>query len=152
LIKEHTLRLRIALDFPQLLSAHNFDVGKISRNRLLDIFKCLYPIRKYIASIHLWGKCIGKNGRISAHVGTLDSYFKGLRCKDITADNVITLNSYVGVATSNDDNNIKRLFLMELHNLLNDGLARYFLPEVNSRSEHLQSIVRDLIDSGFKFI
>ena len=84
-------------------------------------------------------------------MGTLDSYFKGLRCKDITADNVITLNSYTGVDASNDDNNIKRHFLRELHNLLSDGSARYFLPEVNSKSEHLQSIVRDLIDSGFKF-
>lgn len=150
LIKEHNLKLRIALDFPQLFSAHHFDVGKFSKDGLLEIFKQLYPVRKYITSIHLWGKCLGKNDRISAHMGTLDSYFKGLRCKDITADNIITLDLYTEVDTSNDD--IKRYFLRKLHNLLSDGSARYFLPEVNSKSEHLQSIVRDLIDSGFKFI
>ncbi|EDY36116.1 hypothetical protein ABOONEI_2103 [Aciduliprofundum boonei T469] len=153
LIKEHNLKLRIALDFPQLFSAHHFDVGRFTKDGMSEIFKQLYPIRKCIGSIHLWGKCLGKNNRISAHMGTLDSYFKGLRCEDITADNVITLNSYTEVdASNNDDNNIKRHFLRELHNLLSDGSARYFLPEVNSKSGHLQSIVRDLIDLGFKFI
>lgn len=152
LIREHNLKLRFALDFPQLFSAHHLDIGKFSKNELLKIFEKLYPVRKYIASIHLWGKCLGKNNRISAHMGTLDSYFKGLRCEDITALNVITLDSYIEVGASSDDNNIKRYFLRELHSLLSDGSVRYFLPEVNSKSEHLQTIVRDLIGSDFKFI
>lgn len=126
------------MDFPQLFSVHHFVIGKFSKNGLLEIFKQLYPIREYIASIHLWGKCLGKNNRISAHMGTLDSYFKGLRCEDITAVNVITLDSYTDVETSSDDNNIKRYFLRELHNLLSDSSLRYFLPEVNSKSEHVQ--------------
>jgi hypothetical protein len=149
LIKEHDLKLRIALDFPQLFSAHGFDIGKFSKNELSEIFKQLYSVRRYIASIHLWGKCIGKNNRASAHMGTLDSYFKGLRCTDI--DKIVVPNSYTETVVSSYDD-IKRYFLRELYNLLNDGRVRYFLPEVNSRADHLKSIVRDLINSGFKFI
>jgi len=152
LIKEHNLKLRIALDFPQLFSAHHLDIRKFSKDRMLEILKQLCPVREYIASIHLWGKCLGKNGRINVHKGTLDSYFKGLSCEDISANNVITLNSYAGVDASKEDNPVKGHFLRELHNLLSDGKVRYFLPEVNSEPEHLQSIVMDLIDSGFKFI
>lgn len=151
LIREHNLKLKIALDIPQLFSAYHLEIGKFSKNRLSEIFKELYPVRKYIASIHLWGKCFGKNNRISAHMGTLDSYFNGLRCEDLSTLNVNTLNSYLKEKVLNN-NDIKKYFLGELYNLLNDGKVRYFLPEVNSRSEHLQSIVRDLIDSGFKFV
>ena len=61
-----------------------------------------------------------------AHVGDLDSYF---------------------------DNNekIKKTFLDELYNLLDDDLSRYLVPEVNSSNDDFLSIISDLIDSGFEF-
>lgn len=82
LIKEHELKLRIALDLPQLFSRHRFKIGKFSKSKLSEIFTQLQSIREYIACIHIWGKCLGKNNRIIPHTGTLDSYFKGLKCKD----------------------------------------------------------------------
>ncbi len=36
--------------------------------------------------------------------------------------------------------------------LFNDKKVRYFVPEVNSSANDLESIVTDLINSGFKFV
>lgn len=140
LIETRELKLRIALDIPQLFSAHSIEIGKFSKERISQIFKELYPIREYIMSIHLWGKCLGKNKRPTSHVGTLDSYFGGLKCKELSKGNL-----------QDQVREIKVHFLRELHDLLNDGLVRYFVPEVNS-STHLHSIVKDLISFGFEFI
>jgi len=38
-----------------------------------------------------------------------------------------------------------------LYDLLNDGRQRYFLPEVNSSADILDSIVTDFIEAGFIF-
>jgi len=138
LIKRHGLELRIALDIPQLFSAHGLSIGRFSTYKIKSIFRQLYAIREYIMSIHLWGKCLGRNNRIVSHVGTFDSYFGGLKCQSIGT------NPPTG-------NMIKRVFLEELYNLFDDGKERYFLPEVNNRS-HLRSIVLDLINAGFKFV
>ena len=43
-------------------------------------------------------------------------------------------------------------FFTELYNILNDGNTRYFVPEVNSKTVDLESIVSDFIDTGFKFV
>jgi len=152
LIKEHNLRLRIALDFPQLFSAHHFAIGRFRKRGIEDLLEQLYTVREYIKSIHLWGKCLGKNNRVCSHMGTLDSYFEGMQCKDIAVDDTIKIHSYSGADSPTDDKSIKRHFLRELHDLLDDGSVRYFLPEVNSKSEHLHSLVRDLLESGFTFV
>lgn len=120
-INETSLRLNIALDIPQLFTAHggpaNFNTENI-RNFLLD----LNPIIHRVRSIHLWGK----KGKVP-HVGDLNDYF-------------------------NDDHSKKTVFLSTLVELLGDGRPRYFVPEVNSKSEHLQSIVSDLEDAGINFV
>lgn len=152
LIRKRKLKLRFALDIPQLFSAHNLDRKSFSKRKLQEIFEKLYPLRDLIASIHIWGKCIGKNGKPSAHMGTLDSYFKGLMCKEPNSTSEFTPSLYKEIRASEDNEDIKSFFLSELYNLLDDNLPRYFLPEVNSKSEHLQSIVNDLIKWGFKFI
>ena len=82
--------------------------------------------RDLIRGIHLWGKKSNINGRFTSHVGNLDTYFQNKELKEV--------------------------FLKEIFNLLNDGKSRYFVPEVNSSEENLQSIVKDMIDVGYKFI
>jgi hypothetical protein len=45
----------------------------------------------------------------------------------------------------------KEAFFTGLHRLFEDGKPRYFLPEVNSSRDDLQSIVSDFISEGFEF-
>ena len=60
------------------------------------------------------------------HVGNLDSYFEG-------------------------NKTMKQPFLEGLYDLINDGITRYFVPDVNSGGQDVASIVRDLISVGFSF-
>jgi hypothetical protein len=91
-----------------------------------NMFPTLKSCRKRIRSIHLWGKRRAENGRLGVHIGNLDTYFEGNKA-------------------------MKRLFLGGLHDLMNDGLKRYFVPEVNSGDQGVSSIVNDLISVGFSF-
>lgn len=50
------------------------------------------------------------------------------------------------------DMDFKKTFLEFIFDTFNDGIDRYFVPEVNSGSEDLISIVNDLSEVGFKFI
>lgn len=119
------LRLGIVLDIPQLISQMG-DVSRLSEGSLKDMFTALRSCRKRIRSIHLWGKRRGANGRLGVHIGNLDTYFEGNKA-------------------------MKQLFLEELHDLMNDNLTRYFVPEVNSGDEDVASIVNDLFSVGFRF-
>ena len=49
------------------------------------------------------------------------------------------------------DNTLKEFFLTSLYHLLDDGMPRFFVPEVNSGDDDLASIVNDLIKAGFTF-
>jgi len=137
-ISANELKLKLVLDIPQLFSAHGLEPSKMSKEKISKIFEDLYPIREYIAGIHLWGKCIGKNNRLASHAGTLNSYFGRTKCREHTI-------------ISSQARRLKEHFLTELYNLLDDGIARYFVPEVNNK-DGLHAIVKDLINFGFKFI
>jgi len=50
------------------------------------------------------------------------------------------------------DLDYKKTFLEYMFDTFNDGIDRYFVPEVNSGREDLVSIVNDLRNEGFKFI
>ena len=77
----------------------------------------------FIDGIHLWGK---SGPHRQPHYGDLNTYFRG-------------------------DPDVKAAFLARLYDLLADGRPRFFVPEVNSRQEDLDSIVRDLLQAGFRF-
>lgn len=139
LIARNNLKLRMVLDIPQLFSAHGLEPGKMSKEKISKIFEELYPVREFIASIHLWGKCISKNNRHASHAGDLNSYFGRTKCGEKHA------------SVDPRAMEIKEHFLNELYNLLEDGMPRYFVPEVNSKA-HLHAIVKDLTEFGFKFI
>lgn len=125
IIESQNLRLRLVIDFPQLFSSHNLTTGKFSKESILDIVETLKPIRENITGMHIWGKRRGKNGRLLAHMGTLDTYF--------------------------DNTGMKEHFLTKVHELFDDKKSRYFVPEVNSKAEDLQEIVNDFVDFGFNF-
>lgn len=73
------------------------------------------------------GEKESENGRRLVHMGDLNSYFMY-------------------------DMDFKKTFLEFIFDTFNDGIDRYFVPEVNSGSEDLISIVNDLREVGFKFI
>ncbi len=51
----------------------------------------------------------------------------------------------------NGESEAKKLFLGRLHDFLDDGNARYFIPEVNDGKKSLDSIIKDMRDAGFAF-
>lgn len=123
-IELSALKLKIALDIPQLITAYGGITNpKIPISRLLS---SLADIKEYIRGIHLWGKKRNASGRWVSHVGDLNTY----------CENPI----------------IKEDLLKALYELFNDDYPRYFVPEVNSNDAHLHSIVEDLLKSGFNFI
>jgi hypothetical protein len=125
-IETNNFNLRIVLDFPQLFTSHIKSM-KIIKKNIKPILEPLSSTTKYIKGIHIWGKRRGKKGRWVAHQGNLDTYF---------------------------DNNtaIKERFMVELRKLFMDDIKRYFVPEVNSSDEDLESIINDFKEAGFKFI
>jgi hypothetical protein len=123
-IKEYNLKLRIILDFPQLLSSE-VSIDNISSKEISKTINTLYQCVDYIDAIHVWGKK-KISGRWNAHIGDLNSLF-------------------------NYNIDLKNIFLKEAYHLLNDGKIRYFVPEVNSNDHDLKSIVIDFINTGFNF-
>ncbi len=121
-----SLKLRIVLDFPQLFSAYNLGPGKFTEDKIVSLVRAVHPFREFIKGIHLWGKKEYGGGRYIPHKGDLNTYFI--------------------------DNSLKKIFLKELYDLLDDGIPRYFVPEVNSPNEDLISIIEDLKGEGFKFV
>jgi hypothetical protein len=124
-IDKQNIDLRITLDIPQLFTAHS--ISKSKMGLMLNLFDEVKDIRHNINGIHLWGKKESSNGRRIAHIGDLNSYFL-------------------------HDTNTKEIFLKSMYDTFNDDICRYFVPEVNSGSEDLISIVEDLRRSGFKFV
>ena len=125
LIDKNHLTLRITLDIPQLFTAHGISPSRLKE--MQNLFDEIKRIRHNIEGIHLWGKKENQNGRRIAHHGDLNNYFKGR-------------------------NHFKEAFLQSMHQSFDDDLHRYFVPEVNSNSKDLQSIVGDLVESGFIFV
>ena len=118
-IERRGIDLKLALDLPQIFSAH---LGSKPPTPLEveHLMEKLRPVVHRIATLHIWGR------RKTAHNGTLDNLF---------GHNLLA----------------KETFFDGLHRLLKDGRPRYFLPEVNSSKEDLQSIVSDFVSAGFEF-
>ena len=125
-IKAKNLNLEVVLDLPQLFTAHGMTFEKFNKEEIAKLLRGLSNSIGKIGGIHIWGKRKSESGRIIAHCGTLDTYFGNKKLKGI--------------------------FMKELYNLLDDNKERFFLPEVNSSVEDLQSIVKDFIDAKFTFI
>ena len=123
-IESARLSLRIALDIPQLYTAHRVTPGKSHEIcRLLDEAA---EMRPYLDGVHIWGKTLA-NGRRIAHCGDLNTYF-------------------------NHDMALKGAFLAALGRLFNDSRTRNLVLEVNSSSDDLVSIIEDLRQAGFTYV
>ena len=118
-IEAHNLNLGIVLDFPQLLTAESIDPIKFKEAKYLAAVRAIDPWKSHIKGIHIWGKKKSATGRWVAHAGSLNTYFGG-----------------------SDD--VKKLFLSGIRQICNDGAVRFLVPEVNTGSEDLASIVCDL--------
>jgi len=126
-LDKNNLKLKIVLDIPQLLAAHNINLRNISIANIESVLESIKTIAHNISGIHLWGKKLTENDRWISHIGDLNDYFSGNKEQ-------------------------KNFFLRKVYDVFNDGKKRYFVPEVNSSSEDLQSIVNDMINVGFKFV
>ena len=120
LIKSDALNLGVVLDFPQLLTAENIDPLKFKTEKYQSAIQAMAEYRDLIQGIHIWGKKKSATGRWVAHAGNFDTYFGG-----------------------NDA--VKEIFLSGISEICNDGLPRFFVPEVNSGSSDLEAIIQDLV-------
>lgn len=118
------LSLRIALDIPQLYTAHQ--VSPKRHSGITALLNESHEIRPYIGGVHIWGKALSKNRRL-AHVGDLNSYF-------------------------NNNMVFKKEFLHALSQLFDDDHVRNLVLEVNSQNEDLLSIINDLNSAGFTYL
>ena len=122
-IASNKLRLKITLDFPQLFTSYR-GPQNLPLESMSKILNRQNEIAPFVKVIHLWGKKKSQNGKVVPHCGDLASYF--------------------------EDDDKKQLFLTWLSKFLNDGVERYFVPEVNSSNEDLESIVNDLEKNNIK--
>ena len=116
-IKLHNLQLRIVLDFPQLLTAESIDTLKFKHEKYQSVIDVISQYRDLIKGIHIWGKKKSETGRWVAHCGNFDTYFE-------------------------DNEEYKKIFISGIEKICNDGQKRFFVPEVNSGFEDLNSILR----------
>lgn len=123
-IKEHNLKLRIVLDFPQLLTAENIDTLKFKQEKYQNSIDMICQYRDLIKGIHIWGKKKSETGRWVAHCGNFDTYFD-----------------------SNEE--IKNVFIDGIIKVCNDGQKRFFVPEVNSGTEDLHCILEELFIKSY---
>lgn len=122
-VSSRGLDLGIALDVPQLLTTLG-GPQKLSAGQVAEALLRLEPCRDRIKGLHLWGKKKSATGRTVSHAGTLDTYFEG-------------------------DADKKEALLEGMRRLLDDGIPRLFVPEVNSSDADLAAIVADLKEVGF---
>jgi len=136
LLCNSSIDLKIALDYPQLFSAEvvkgiRAESSWMGENPLQLVEKIikfnqdLKEYRKFIGSFHMWGKLKTGTGW-TPHAGNFDTFF------------------------SNNDE-LKHKFLSSVFSTFNDGIVRYFVPEVNSGVSDLHSIVTDMENAGFIF-
>ncbi len=115
--------LKIVLDVPQLLHGEGINPAFAAATELCSILDSLEPVADKIAGVHLWAR--SKRG--GTHTSNMDEYFGQREA-------------------------VKEAFFRTLASLLDDGLPRYFVPEVNSgKPEAIEPMVRDLQASGFEF-
>ena len=98
----------------------------IKLKKIIDFNNNIKQYILYIGGFHLWGKRKSQTGRWTSHTGDLNTFF------------------------SNNDL-LKDEFINSVIDTFDDNMVRYFVPEVNSSEEDLQSIINDLLKYDVKF-
>ena len=96
----------------------------LSEREIKEVLPPVGAIKENISGTHIWGYDINKQW--GAHKADLNIYF-------------------------NNDQKLKGCFLQEICKLFDDGIARYFVPEVN-KTIQVHSIVSDLRNAGIQFV
>jgi hypothetical protein len=125
-IHRRELGLRVALDYPQLFTAEHYNLEHFPIDRFIEDYRVLHPHRHLITRIHVWGKTKRPKSGWTAPYGDLNDLF------------------YYNAEA-------KKQFLDHLIEFYSDDEPRYFVPEVNTASDDLRSIVNDFIDAGADF-
>lgn len=126
-LQKRKMRLKLVLDYPQVFSAELIKMDNIKLEKIIDFNRNIKTYRENIGGFHLWGKKKSKLGRWTPHTGDLNTFF------------------------SNNEE-MKKEFIKSIIDTFDDDTIRYFVPEVNSSEDDLQSIVSDLINYGIKFL
>lgn len=121
-IQDEKLNLGVVLDFPQLLTAERIDTLNFNYEKYYKAIETIYPYRYFIKGLHIWGKKKNSKGRWIAHCGNLDTYFEG-------------------------NSESKKVFIDGIARICDDGMVRFFVPEVNSGADDLAQVVTDLFGS-----
>lgn len=118
--------LRVAVDYPQLFTAYGYEPKDVPMDWFETEHKKLISVKQSISSVHLWGKRRNEKGKLNAHQGDLDSLFE-------------------------NDQERKGRLLKLIASFYDDGISRYFVPEVNSNDIDLKSIIDDCTKAGIEF-
>lgn len=127
IIMQNDLKLGVVLDFPQLLTAENIDPLRFKVEKYQAAIDTILPYHDLIKGIHIWGKKKSAKGRWVAHSGNFDTYF---------SDSIVA----------------KKAFLSGIHKICSDGISRFLVPEINSGTEDLLSIIHDLFSEPPYFL
>lgn len=126
-LSKKNIRLQLVLDYPQVFSAELIKMDNVKLDKILAFNKSIKNHIKYIGGFHIWGKKRNEHsGRWTPHNGDLNTFF-----------------------SFNDE--LKAIFLQSIINTFDDDVERFFVPEVNSGEEDLQSIIYDLVTAGIEF-
>lgn len=125
-LQKRNLKLKLVLDYPQVFSAEAIKMDNIKLKKIIEFNNNIKPYISYIGGFHLWGKRKSKTGRWTSHTGDLNTFFS-------------------------NDNLLKDEFINSVIDTFDDNSIRFFVPEVNSSEEDLQSIIYDLLKHNIKF-
>lgn len=120
------LRLKLVLDYPQVFSAESIKMDDIKLKKIIEFNNNIKPYISHIGGFHLWEKRKSQTGRWTSHTGDLNTFFS-------------------------NNNLLKDEFISSVVNTFDDNDIRFFVPEVNSSEEDLQSIIFDLLKYDVKF-
>jgi len=112
------IKLNIVIDYPQIFSAE-VNMNDIKLDKIIKFNEEIKDYIDLIGGFHMWGKTKSDKGKWSAHTGDFNTFFSG-------------------------DLELKKEFLSSVSSTFNDGIPRFFVPEVNSGEKDLNSIIKDM--------
>lgn len=125
-LQNRNLKLKLVLDYPQVFSAEAIKMDDIKLQKIINFNNNIKPYILCVGGFHLWGKRKSQMGRWTSHTGDLNTFFS-------------------------NNNLLKDEFINSVIDTFNDNVVRFFVPEVNSKEEDLQSIISDLLKHDIKF-
>ncbi len=125
-LQNRNIKLKLVLDYPQVFSAEAIKMDDIKLQKIINFNNNISPYISCVGGFHLWGKRKSQMGRWTSHTGDLNTFFS-------------------------NNNLLKDQFINSVINTFNDNVVRFFVPEVNSKEEDLQSIISDLLKHDIKF-